>query len=176
MEREMAEFGGGSNAAAADVNLRSRSRSSGSSSRRSVQFKEELEEEVVEITLDVADDGSATLLDVGTPAATGAAAGDGGSAAPLGRSVSSLLRQASRGLRRMASAKTPPPPKSLYRSPTSAMRALDGLRFVTSNVGATEGWPAVERRFDQLAVDGVLLRSRFGQCIGDYSSIATTEC
>nr|CAD1823583.1 unnamed protein product [Ananas comosus var. bracteatus] len=74
------------------------------------------------------------------------------------------------GLRRMASAKTPPPPKSLYRSPTSAMRALDGLRFVTSNVGATEGWPAVERRFDQLAVDGVLLRSRFGQCIGMVGS------
>ncbi|KAF2316857.1 hypothetical protein GH714_042198 [Hevea brasiliensis] len=36
---------------------------------------------------------------------------------------------------------------------------------MTKNVG-TEGWPEVEARFNKLAVDGSLPKTRFGQCIG----------
>ncbi|KAL5220627.1 hypothetical protein ABZP36_025340 [Zizania latifolia] len=32
------------------------------------------------------------------------------------------------------------------------------------------GWPEVEKRFTWLAVDGILFRSRFGQCIGMVGS------
>uniref|UniRef100_J3NDZ1 EF-hand domain-containing protein n=1 Tax=Oryza brachyantha TaxID=4533 RepID=J3NDZ1_ORYBR len=41
--------------------------------------------------------------------------------------------------------------------------------FLNSSV-VTNGWPEVEKRFDRLAVDGFLLRSRFGQCIGMVGS------
>lgn len=55
--------------------------------------------------------------------------------------------------------------KRLDRSKSGAAVALKGLQFVTAKVGH-DGWAAVEKRFNQLQVGGVLLRSRFGKCIG----------
>uniref|UniRef100_A0A3B6JRG0 Uncharacterized protein n=1 Tax=Triticum aestivum TaxID=4565 RepID=A0A3B6JRG0_WHEAT len=55
--------------------------------------------------------------------------------------------------------------KRYDRSKSTAAVALKGLQFVTAKVG-TDGWAAVEKRFNHLQVDGVLLRSRFGKCIG----------
>ncbi|RLN00196.1 hypothetical protein C2845_PM06G30550 [Panicum miliaceum] len=56
-------------------------------------------------------------------------------------------------------------PARLDRSVTGAASALRGLQFL-NQAAVTEGWPEVEKRFHRLAVDGSLLRSRFGQCIG----------
>ncbi|AQK91563.1 Respiratory burst oxidase homolog protein B [Zea mays] len=55
--------------------------------------------------------------------------------------------------------------KRLDRSKSGAAVALKGLQFVTAKVGH-DGWAVVEKRFNELQVDGVLLRSRFGKCIG----------
>jgi len=77
--------------------------------------------------------------------------------------LSAKLRQVSRELMRVTSSNRGP--KQLDRTKTTAARALRGLRFIEKSVGA-EGWADVEKRFDKLAVDGLLLRSRFGQCIG----------
>ncbi|KAG1370258.1 Respiratory burst oxidase-like protein C [Cocos nucifera] len=51
------------------------------------------------------------------------------------------------------------------RSKSAAAHALKGLKFISKTDGAT-GWLAVVKRFDELAVDGALPRSLFGQCIG----------
>lgn len=56
----------------------------------------------------------------------------------------------------------------LDRTKSSTAQAIKGLQFVTKNV-ASEGWPEVDRRFNELAVDGMLLRSRFGKCIGEIA-------
>ncbi|EMS56450.1 Respiratory burst oxidase-like protein B [Triticum urartu] len=53
-------------------------------------------------------------------------------------------------------------------SPTSksaAAHALKGLKFISRTDGSA-GWPAVEKRFDDLAENGLLHRSKFGKCIG----------
>jgi hypothetical protein len=56
-----------------------------------------------------------------------------------------------------------PPPRA---SPSSAaMHALNGLMFISRAEG-TVGWEAVERRFHELAENGLLHRSKFGECIG----------
>ncbi|KAM3316649.1 hypothetical protein ACQJBY_034657 [Aegilops geniculata] len=55
--------------------------------------------------------------------------------------------------------------KRYDRSKSTAAVALKGLQFVNAKVGS-DGWAAVEKRFNHLQVDGVLLRSRFGKCIG----------
>lgn len=55
--------------------------------------------------------------------------------------------------------------KRYDRSKSTTAVALKGLQFVTAKVGA-DGWAAVEKSFHHLQVDGVLLRSRFGKCIG----------
>ncbi|VAI28617.1 unnamed protein product [Triticum turgidum subsp. durum] len=53
---------------------------------------------------------------------------------------------------------------------TGAARALRGLHFLNQSVVTRGSWPEAEKRFDRLAVDGLLLRSRFGQCIGMVGS------
>ncbi|VAI14314.1 unnamed protein product [Triticum turgidum subsp. durum] len=53
---------------------------------------------------------------------------------------------------------------------TGAARALRGLHFLNQSVVTRGSWPEVDKRFDRLAVDGLLLRSRFGQCIGMVGS------
>ncbi|XP_040385492.1 respiratory burst oxidase homolog protein B-like [Oryza brachyantha] len=184
----MASGNGGTPPAAADY----RSSDSRSSSRRSTRFKED--NEYVEITLDVKGDDTVAIqsirnggdlpevallargLEPRAPPPPSAVPGPGG--------LSSRLKAVGTELRRLASWKFPggigepsPPPaaaaandrRRLDRSMTGAARALRGLQFLNSSV-VTNGWPEVEKRFDRLAVDGFLLRSRFGQCIGMVGS------
>ena len=47
--------------------------------------------------------------------------------------------------------------------------ALKGLQLVTATVGHAD-WSAVEQRFNQIQADGMLPRSKFGECIGNFSS------
>ncbi|XP_002457825.1 respiratory burst oxidase homolog protein B isoform X2 [Sorghum bicolor] len=86
--------------------------------------------------------------------------------------LSSKIRQVKNGLKMKSSSSKAPQTqlgknvrKRLNRSKSGAAVALKGLQFVTAKVGH-DGWAAVEKRFNQLQVDGVLLRSRFGKCIG----------
>ncbi|XP_008800853.2 respiratory burst oxidase homolog protein B-like [Phoenix dactylifera] len=138
---------------------------SGPPGTRKARFKDE--QTYVEITLDVRDD-SVAIQDI---------RGQDQEAAMLARAlerqspstgITSKLRQVSQELRRMASFSRSRP-ASIDRTKSGAARALKGLQFVTKNVGSG-GWPEVERRFDKLAVDGVLLRTRFGQCVGMVGS------
>ncbi|TVU49940.1 hypothetical protein EJB05_01285, partial [Eragrostis curvula] len=152
-------------------------------SRRSTRFKDE--NEYVEVTLDVGGVGDA----VSVRSVKSVGAGDLQEAALLPRQpgpggLSSKLKAE---LRRIASwkpsrAQEPPPAttamsalvhgdrrRRLDRSMTGAARALRGLQFL-NQTAVTEGWPEVEKRFDKLAVDGFLIRSRFGQCIGMVGS------
>ncbi|GJN34843.1 hypothetical protein PR202_gb23542 [Eleusine coracana subsp. coracana] len=151
-------------------------------SRRSTRFKDE--NEYVEVTLDVGGDGAVrSVKSVGAgelqaEAAllprTAAAPGPGGLSSKL---KAELRRIASLGTKRGAAA--PPAAtmsalvhgdrRRLDRSMTGAARALRGLQFL-NQTAVTEGWPEVEKRFEKLAVDGFLLRSRFGQCIGMVGS------
>lgn len=130
-----------------------------SGSRRSTRFKEE--NEYVEVTLDVGADDAVAVQSV-------RAAGETPEAA--------LLKAE---LRRIASAKRGDAPVSqrrLDRSMTGAARALRGLHFLNQSVVTQGSWPEVEKRFDRLAVDGLLLRSRFGQCIGKLARSFTCSC
>lgn len=57
----------------------------------------------------------------------------------------------------------------LQRTRSIAQRALNGLRFISKTTGASDAeelWKQVEARFESLAVDGLLARADFGQCIG----------
>jgi respiratory burst oxidase len=75
-------------------------------------------------------------------------------------------------LRRITSMTKPPQPgvqPRLDRSMTGARQALRGLHFLNQSVVTQGSWPEAEKRFERLAVDGLLLRSRFGQCIGKLS-------
>ncbi|CAD6269955.1 unnamed protein product [Miscanthus lutarioriparius] len=165
-----------------------------SGSRRSTRFKDE--DEYVEVTLDVRDDGGRG--DVAVRAIKEVVLADAGgvlgdaqdAAAPLDHpptssvsgGLSSKLRAARAHLGRIASGKRAAVPLSallrrdrdrpsrLDRSVvTGAASALRGLQFL-NQAAVTEGWTEVEKRFHRLAVDGFLLRSRFGQCIGMVGS------
>lgn len=82
------------------------------------------------------------------------------------RSASSRIRQVSQELRRIASINKRPAPGRLDRTKSAAAHALKGLKFISKTDGGA-GWAAVEKRFDELAVNGVLSRALFGQCIGN---------
>eukprot|EP00250_Pteridium_aquilinum_P015122 c22395_g1_i1 orf=547-1452(+) len=59
--------------------------------------------------------------------------------------------------------------KVLARSKSGTQYALQGLQFIskaTGNAHTDALWKAVESRFQQLAVDGLLSREDFGFCIG----------
>lgn len=47
---------------------------------------------------------------------------------------------------------------------------LKGMRLVSATVGHSD-WAAVEQRFNQLQVDGMLPRPRFRECIGNFSGV-----
>ncbi|KQJ86446.2 respiratory burst oxidase homolog protein B-like [Brachypodium distachyon] len=133
-----------------------------SASRRSTRFKEE--NEYVEVTLDVRGDDAAVTIQSGDMSSAEAALlgekptmpipGPGG--------LSSRLKAEQRPASSVGQ-------RRLERSMTGAARALRGLQFLNQSM-VTQGWPEVEKRFDRLAVDGLLLRSRFGQCIGMVGS------
>ncbi|KAG2597539.1 hypothetical protein PVAP13_5KG131735 [Panicum virgatum] len=149
------------------------------SSRRGVKttrFKDD--DEVLEITLDVQCD-SVAIEDVRAVDDGGSGHGGGFDGLSLvspssSRSgkLASKLRQVTNGLKLKNSSNKAQQTqlgkntrKRLDRSKSGAAVAMKGLQFVTAKVGQ-DGWAAVEKRFNQLQVDGVLLRSRFGKCIG----------
>lgn len=151
-----------------------------SGSRRSTRFKDE--DEYVEVTLDVRDGGGggddvavlAIKDDVRDDTQDAASLLDRPAPGGAGGGLSSKLRAARARLGRIASGKRAAVPLSalLRRDPDrarldrSVVTALRGLQFL-NQAAVTEGWPEVEKRFHRLAVDGFLLRSRFGQCIGE---------
>lgn len=54
------------------------------------------------------------------------------------------------------------------RTTSSAAKGLNSLRFLDRTVTGKEGdaWRAIERRFQQFAVDGKLPKDKFGICVG----------
>lgn len=129
------------------------------SSKKSARFKDE--EEYVEITLDVRDDTVSVHNIRGGDSETAFLASQ------LERrptnSLGTLLRQVSHGIKRATSFRGEFNKND--RTKSGAARALKGLKFMTKNVGS-EGWSEVEARFDELAINGALPKSLFGQCIG----------
>ncbi|XP_068664729.1 putative respiratory burst oxidase homolog protein H [Aristolochia californica] len=53
----------------------------------------------------------------------------------------------------------------MVRSRSSAERGLKSLRFLDQKTTGN-GWYDVQKRFDRLAVDGLITRDKFGLCIG----------
>ncbi|ESW19023.1 hypothetical protein PHAVU_006G090200 [Phaseolus vulgaris] len=130
-------------------------------SKKSARFKDD--EELVEITLDVRDDVVSVQNIRGGDPETALLA------SRLEKRPSSLsvrLRQVSQELKRMTSSKKF---DRVDRTKSGAARALRGFKFMTKNVGS-EGWSQVEKRFLDLAVEGKLPKTRFGQCIGMQES------
>lgn len=146
--------------------LVSNKRNSSSSKNNSARFN--MDDGMVEITLDVRDD-SVSVQNI--------RGGDTETAILASRlekrpsTLSARLRQVSKELKRMTSSKTF---DKEDRSKSGAARALQGLKFMSNNVGS-EGWSQVEKRFDELAVDGKLPKTRFSQCIGTYVIIMIHE-
>lgn len=146
------------------------------------------QEDYVEITLDVRDD-SVAVHSV-KPASTGPGneiddqemtllARNLEHKSSFGRSVmrsaSEKIRQVSSELKRLASdALRPVPANPLDRNKSAATRALQGLAFISKTDGI-KGWPAVEKRFEELQKDGVIPRNLFGQCIGMKEKEFTLE-
>ncbi|KAL9248121.1 hypothetical protein vseg_021479 [Gypsophila vaccaria] len=79
----------------------------------------------------------------------------------LSTKITTKVKQATKEFKRIATLSGPP--RRLDRTNSTAARALKGLEFVDKKVGS---WGEVEKQFNVLAVDGLLLKSRFGKCIG----------
>lgn len=47
-----------------------------------------------------------------------------------------------------------------------AVQTFKGLKFISKGEAA-KGWDAVSEHFDRFAYNGLLHRSKFGQCIGN---------
>ncbi|KAJ3681386.1 hypothetical protein LUZ60_015875 [Juncus effusus] len=139
-------------------------------------------DEYVEITLDLRDNNVAihaadqemSLLGGGAyvrPPPVHAPTGGGTTSGGGGVSLAQMFKQVGTEFKKMASKRheSGPQPvmmeRKLDRSMTTAARALKGMQFLSESM-VTQGWPEVEKRFEKLSVDGVLVRSRFGQCIG----------
>ncbi|CAD6253696.1 unnamed protein product [Miscanthus lutarioriparius] len=133
------------------------------------------DDDYVEITLDVRDDSVAVHS---VKPAHGGGNGDDSDVTLLSRTLenrrsgssvirnaSSRIKQVSQELRRIASVNRRGGGPRFDRSKSAAAHALKGLKFISKAEG-TAGWEAVERRFDKLAENGLLHRSKFGQCIG----------
>lgn len=137
------------------------------------------DDDYVEITLDVRDD-SVAVHSV-RPTGGGGAGGEDSDVTLLARTLekrsssfghavirnaSSRIKQVSQELRRLASVnRRGAGPRTIDRSKSAAAHALKGLKFISRADGGS-GWPAVEARFDELAENGLLHRSKFGKCIG----------
>lgn len=139
------------------------------SNKRSARFKDE--QTCVEITLDVRDD-SVAIQNIRSQDQDAALLAKALERRSPSIGIASKLREVSQELRRMASFSSKKPAAGIDRTKSGAVRGLKGLQFVTKNVGTDGGWPEIERRFDELAVDGVLLRTRFGQCIGEQPHLS----
>ncbi|GAV89886.1 Ferric_reduct domain-containing protein/FAD_binding_8 domain-containing protein/NAD_binding_6 domain-containing protein/NADPH_Ox domain-containing protein [Cephalotus follicularis] len=133
-------------------------------------------EAYVEITLDIRDDSVAVHSVQGTGtgqedpelALLAKKTLENKPASSVFRNTSSRIKQVSQELKRFAS----PSRRSTRRfdrTKSAAAHALKGLKFITTKTGASaSGWPAVEKRFDELtaATNGQLHCSLFGECIG----------
>lgn len=136
-------------------------------------------ETYVEITLDVRDDSVAvqSVRPAGgsgeeeDPELTLLAKGLEKRASSFGslafRSASSRIKQVSQELKKLASFSRRTNDPGFDRTKSAAARALKGLKFISKN-GGGPGWPAVERKFDDLthSSNGLLPRSMFWECIG----------
>ncbi|KAF9686089.1 hypothetical protein SADUNF_Sadunf03G0122000 [Salix dunnii] len=84
----------------------------------------------------------------------------------LFRNTSSKIRQVSQELKRFASLSRRTSTRQFDRNKSAAAHALKGLQFIATKTG--DGWPAVEKRFQELtaSTNGLLPCSLFGECIG----------
>ena len=130
----------------------------------------------VEITLDICDDSVAVHSVQGanedpelTLLAKTALEGNNSSSlrSSLFRNTSSKIRQVSQELKLFASRRSSTA-RRFDRTKSAAAHALKGLKFITAKTG--NGWPAVEKRFQELTASthGLLPCSLFGECIGEY--------
>lgn len=133
--------------------------------KKSARFKEDKQEDYVEITLDIRDDAVSVQNIRGGDHETALLASRLEKRHSLGSQLSFRLRQVSRELKQLTTSSSSKTFNKIDRSKSGAARALQGLQFMSKNVG-TEGWPEVEKRFHELAVHGALPKTRFGQCIG----------
>ncbi|GAB2238995.1 hypothetical protein Droror1_Dr00024908 [Drosera rotundifolia] len=129
------------------------------------------DDDLVEITLDVHDDGVSIHEIRGGDQETALLASQLERNRPPPSRLASRLRQVSAGLRRVASVGTVSGKfDRVDRSKSTAARALKGLQFINRNVGkgggGGDGWGEIERRFEEGMVEGRLPRAKFGQCIG----------
>ncbi|XP_007030987.2 PREDICTED: respiratory burst oxidase homolog protein B [Theobroma cacao] len=136
-----------------------------SSSKKSARFKDG-DDEYVEITLDIREDSVSVQNIKGGDPETAMLATRLEKRPSFGSQLSFRIRQVSQELKRMTSTKAAAPFNKVDRSKSGAARALQGLKFMTTKNVGSEGWSEVEKRFDELSVDGSLLKSLFGQCIG----------
>lgn len=138
-----------------------RTNSYSSSTRSTMRIKDD--DQYVEITLDVRDDTVSVQNIKGGDSETAMLASRLETKRPtLGSQLSFKLKQVSQELRRMTSSKSF---KRIDRTKSGANRALNGLRFMTKNVGS-EAWSEIENRFNELAINGELPKSLFARCIG----------
>jgi respiratory burst oxidase len=88
-------------------------------------------------------------------------------ASSMVRNASLRIKQVSQELKRLASVSTRPQQSHFDRNKSAAVHALKGLKFISKTDGGV-GWPAVEKRFNDLTATttGLLPRSLFGECIG----------
>ncbi|OEL22167.1 putative respiratory burst oxidase-like protein H [Dichanthelium oligosanthes] len=73
------------------------------------------------------------------------------------------------GMRRLASKVSSvrvPEMRGLKRTHSGAQSGLRGLRFLDKTSGGKDGWKSVEKRFDEMSIDGRLQRENFAKCIG----------
>uniref|UniRef100_A0ACD5U2L2 Uncharacterized protein n=1 Tax=Avena sativa TaxID=4498 RepID=A0ACD5U2L2_AVESA len=78
------------------------------------------------------------------------------------RLASGMKRLASR----VTSMRVPDSVLGLKRSHSSAQPALKGLRFLDKTSAGKDGWKSVEKRFDEMNVDGRVQQENFAKCIG----------
>ncbi|PPS19017.1 hypothetical protein GOBAR_AA01568 [Gossypium barbadense] len=81
------------------------------------------------------------------------------------RNASAKIKQVGQELKRLTSLSKKPP--RFDRTKSAVAHALKGLKFISKTDGE-HGWIAVEKLFDEISAsnNGVLPRSRFGECIG----------
>ncbi|KAK5846546.1 Respiratory burst oxidase C [Gossypium arboreum] len=81
------------------------------------------------------------------------------------RNASAKIKQVGQELKRLTSLSKKPP--RFDRTKSAVAHALKGLKFISKTDGE-HGWVAVEKLFDEISAsnNGVLPRSRFGECIG----------
>ncbi|OMO52315.1 Cytochrome b245, heavy chain [Corchorus olitorius] len=89
-----------------------------------------------------------------------------GMGSSIKRNASAKIRQVGHELKRFTSFSKKPAAR-FDRTKSAAAHALKGLKFISKTDGG-HGWAAVEKRFDDITAsnNGVLPRSRFGECIG----------